>query len=64
VIAAEEEPIEIGDHDEDGIPDLMVKFNRKSVQAILIEGENIEINISGELNNGWLIKGTDVIRVI
>jgi len=30
-IAAEQHPAEVGDHDEDGIPDLMVKFDRRAV---------------------------------
>jgi len=57
-------PIEIGDYDNDGIPDLMVKFSRKAVQKILQVGDRVEITISGKLIDGRLFEGKDIIRVI
>jgi hypothetical protein len=62
-IQAEAKPTEIGDYDSDGIPDLMVKFNRSEVQKILQTGEVIKITISGNLTDGRLFEGTDFIRV-
>ncbi len=64
VVNAEPFPFAIGDYDNDGIPDLMVKFNRALVQANLDLGDEIEITISGELYNGILFTGMDTIRVI
>jgi len=53
----------IGDHDADDIPDLMVKFDRRSVAAILEPGEEVSIKIDGEVG-GIPFSGTDTIRVI
>ena len=57
-------PIEIGDYDENGIPDLMVKFDRSAVQSILGVGEKVKITITGKLINGKPFEGRDIIRVI
>lgn len=57
----------IMDHDEDGIPERMVKFNASAVQAWLIDLGllgNVELMVSGELVNGTRFEGIDVIRVI
>lgn len=43
---AELGPSGIGDYDDDGIPDLMVKFSRSAVQAILEPGE-VELAVIG-----------------
>jgi len=61
-ISAELHPTEIGDYDTDGIPDLMVKFNRKELIAILSVGE-AALRITGEVN-GTSFEGSDTIRVI
>jgi len=52
------------DHDGDGIPDLMVKFDREAVIELLEPGENVLVTISGNLDGGLLFEGTDTIRVI
>ena len=56
-------PTEIGDHDNDGVPDLMVKFHRTMVQDVLTVGEEIEVTITGEVS-GIIFEGSDTIRVI
>jgi len=56
-------PNMIGDYDNDGLPDLMVKFSRKEVQSILQKGESVEIIITGRLLDERLFKGKDTIRV-
>jgi len=63
-VQAEAKPIEIGDCDSDGIPDLMVKFNRAAVQVILQVGDKVEITISGKLIDGRQFEGKDTIKVI
>jgi hypothetical protein len=63
-VYAEAKPFAFGDYDSDGIPDLMVKFNRAAVQAILQVGDQVEVTISGKLTDGTLFEGKDTIQVI
>jgi hypothetical protein len=65
VIAAEFHPTTIGDHDNDGIPDLMVKFSRAELISYL-NGQTgyIDLTISGDLVNGMQFSGEDTLRVI
>jgi len=57
-------PFTIGDYDQDGIPDLMVKFDRALVQSILGVGKEIEITISGQFTSGVSFEGIDIIKVM
>ena len=67
-------PVSIGDYDFDGIPDLMVKFNKSTVtthleETFVIEEETrinhfVELKVIGELEVGIPFKGTDTIRMI
>ena len=63
-ILAEFKPTNISDYDDDGIPDLMVKFSKKAIRDLLQIGENVIITITGELFDGRKFKGMDTIRVI
>lgn len=62
-VQAEDNPREIGDYDDDGIDDLMVKFDRSTVQEILEVGEEVEITVTGKVA-GTSFEGSDTIRVI
>ncbi|MBA7688959.1 hypothetical protein ES703_97449 [subsurface metagenome] len=62
-VSAESNPTEIGDYDGDGTVDLMVKFDRAAMQGILQVGD-VEITVTGELNDGTPFEGSDTIRVI
>lgn len=63
-IPAEEWPWEIGDYDGDGIPDLMVKFDRAEVEDMLSPG-NYNLKVSGQFSDGTLFEGySDTIRAI
>ena len=55
----------IMDHDEDGILERMVKFEKSAVQEYLsgLTGD-VELMVSGELIDGPSFEGTDVIRII
>jgi hypothetical protein len=62
-------PSEVGDHDGNGVPDLMVKFNRTEVSRYIRDVQNIQygfvtLAIRGELNNGMAFEGSDTITVI
>ena len=61
-IPAELHPTEIGDYDEDGILERMVKFDRTEVMALLSVGE-ATLTITGEVND-TPFEGSDTIRVI
>lgn len=62
-IPAESHPTSVGDEDGDGIPDLMVKFDRSDVQDACSPGD-ATITISGELTGGTTFSGSDTITVI
>jgi len=62
-IGAEPNPTKIGDYDEDGIPDLMVKFDRQFLQSYLFLGDQT-LTVAGELTGVGTFKGTDTINVI
>jgi hypothetical protein len=62
-VSAEARPTSIGDEDGDGMADLMVKFNRQGLMGYLEAGERL-ITISGALNDGTKLQGSDTIRVI
>jgi hypothetical protein len=76
-IPAEAHPTGIGDEDEDGIPDLMVKFDRASVIDLIKDNIDwsspektepltykITLTVTGALYDGTLFKGSDVARVL
>jgi hypothetical protein len=56
-------PTEIGDYNDNSIPDLMVKFDLASVKGVVEAGESVETTVTGEVG-GLQFKGTDIIRVI
>jgi hypothetical protein len=62
VAPAESRPTAIGDHDNDGIPDLMVKFDRSAVQALVSVGD-VKLTVAGKWHT-VLFSGSDSIRVI
>jgi hypothetical protein len=56
-------PTAIGDNNKNGIPDLMVKFDRGAVGAILSAGDNVKVTITGTVDRVQF-NGIDYIRVI
>ena len=63
-VSAELHPTEVGDYDSDGIPDLMVKFDRQAVIDILPIGDAVSITVTGRLTDGTQFEGSDTVRVI
>jgi hypothetical protein len=55
-------PTSIGDEDDDGRPDLKVKFDRAAVEATVTEGEAVTVTVAGSIGSGCF-EATDVIRV-
>jgi DNA-binding beta-propeller fold protein YncE len=64
LIPAEAQPVAIGDYDSDGVPDLMVKFDRQAVQALLTPGETVTVYVGGLLADGTEFLGSDTVRVL
>lgn len=64
-VPAELSPTEVGDHDEDGIPDAMVKFDRQTVLD-LIDGTTGDVTfvVSGELSGGATFEGSDTVALL
>jgi hypothetical protein len=57
-------PTAIGDHDQDGIPDLMVKFDRQKLITCLGDTTgDVTLTVSGQVA-GLRFEGTDTISVI
>ena len=61
-------PTEIGDYDEDGTPDLMVKFNMTELTSYIclqgIKYGNVTLTISGNLTDGTQFEGEDTVKVL
>jgi hypothetical protein len=62
-IPAETWPYAMGDYDKDGIPDLMVKFNRDAVIKLLPLGTSVKVHVTGTVGS-TTFEGVDTIRVI
>jgi hypothetical protein len=62
-VSAELSPTNISDYDNDDITDLMIKFDRAEVIRTLEVGEDVEILITGEMDN-IEFKGYDYIDVV
>lgn len=63
IVPALAKPTEVDDYDSDGIADLMVKFDRTSVQDILTVGKQVEVAITGAVA-AICFECSDSIRVI
>jgi len=63
LVSALSKPVKIGDYDEDGIPDLMVKFDRQQVAEVHGSGTQM-VTLTGRLSDGRPLAGIDFIRVI
>jgi len=60
---AQEDPVETGDYDEDGIPDLMVKFLRSEVIGIIGDQIEAELTVTG-LVLDEPFAGSDIVRIL
>jgi hypothetical protein len=53
----------LSDYDGDGVPDLMVRFDRRALTDLLAPGKAV-VTLTGCLADGTPLAGSDVIRVI
>ena len=53
----------LGDHDQDSVPDLTVKFDRKAVALAVPDGDHVPVTVTGTVGHRNFV-GTDTIRVV
>lgn len=63
-VPAEPRPTAIRDRNRNGLPELMVKFDRQAVQALLEPGEEVTLYVGGQLTDGTAFQGQDTVRVL
>jgi hypothetical protein len=56
-------PVVIGDHDSNGIPDLMVKFNRPVIELTMSAGDSVPVTVTGLLGGSYFL-GVTYVRVL
>jgi hypothetical protein len=61
-VRAEARPVAIGDYDLDGVPDLMVRFDARSLLATLSPEARLVV-VGGELRDGTPFEGTDTLSL-
>ena len=54
----------IGDFNQNGVPDFTVKFPRQDVESILPEGDQVQVTITGSVGGNCTFTGTETVRVI
>ena len=63
-VPADPERSVMEDFNENGTPDWTFKFDRVAVEAILAEGDSIEVKVTGEIEDTIYFTGIDYIRAI
>jgi len=61
---AELNPTGFVDENEDGILELMVKFDRAAFEQLVPEGDAVPVTVTGEVRDTVWFTGTDIIRTI
>ncbi|MCL7414121.1 MAG: hypothetical protein M8353_11000 [ANME-2 cluster archaeon] len=61
-IHAEAQPFGIGDNNDNGVPDLMVKFNRSEVQGIVHTGE-VSLYLEGRVDDAAFLGEAQIIVI-
>ena len=62
-VPAEAHPVAIGDHDKDGVNDLMVKFDRQAlIDSLAGKTGEVTVTVEGKVG-GSVFQGVDTIKV-
>lgn len=68
ITSAVQDPTSVGDYDCDGVPDLMVKFDRAALATYLtahgLTTGYVDLVVTGNANDGSAFSGADSLRVI
>ncbi|MFQ5719424.1 MAG: choice-of-anchor D domain-containing protein [Acidobacteriota bacterium] len=57
-------PVAFEDATGDGIEEMVVKFDRAAFEAIVPEGESVDVTVAGEVQDTTWFTGTDTIRIL
>ncbi|MBC7219013.1 MAG: hypothetical protein H5T49_02600 [Hadesarchaea archaeon] len=65
IIKPQSSPICVGDHDGDGVTDLMTKFSRQEIiDALGGAVGNFKVVVAGEMKSGCVFSGEDILRAV
>jgi parallel beta-helix repeat protein len=64
IVLPDRKKLFVGDHDDDGIPDMMVMLNKKGSSQILQSCKESVVTVSGRLKNGLPFEGSQSINII
>jgi len=62
-LAPKKNQIFVGDYDEDGVSEMMLKFSKLKAAQVLQSGEDVELTVSGKLKNGIPFEGQSTLTV-
>jgi len=62
-ISADNDALDLGDYDKDGIDDAMFYFDSMLLQDVLEPGKNIVLAVKGKLEGGGVFSGSAIIKI-
>lgn len=63
-VSPEKKQFFIGDYDNNGIPEMTVKFNRQKVSQLLQSNKDVELTVSGRLKSGLGFEGSHPLKAV
>ncbi len=63
-VSPEKRQFFVGDYDDDGIPDMMLKFSRQKISQIVQSDNDFELTVTGRLKNGLRFEGSHSLKAI
>lgn len=64
-VTVQPSPVEVGDYNSNGVPDLMVKLDGRTFAGALSPYPGmIEVSIIGYLTNGDIVAGSDQVKIV
>jgi len=62
-VSPEKKQVFIGDYDDDGIPDMTVKFSKREISRVFQSMEEVKLTVSGNLKNGLPFEGSLYLNI-
>ncbi|HKY33809.1 MAG TPA: S8 family serine peptidase [Candidatus Polarisedimenticolia bacterium] len=57
-------PVEFTDENENGVEEIVVRFDRAAVEALLPEGDSVPVTVQGEVTDVQWFRGTSSVRTL